>query len=289
VSAQALNGGACDVGIVIATCDGGTTLLPTLDRLAALPERPPIVVVDNRGRPDLAVAIRTAGHLPPLVDVVTLDSDHGPAARTIGARRLSTELVAFCDDDSWFAPGALLGAVERFARDPGLALVQARVLVGTEERLDPTCARLTDAPALLGFLACAAILRRRALLQVGGFPEHTGFGGEERPVALDLSAAGWRLAYAPEVVAHHHPQPSPRRQGRHSRTVRNDLWSAWSRLPLRMAARQTAGALRREPRAVAYALIGLPRVLRGRRPVPAAVADALRAIERFERARPAEE
>jgi GT2 family glycosyltransferase len=280
---SALDGHGCKVGIVIATCDDGTTLLPTLDRLAALPERPPMVVVDNRGRPDLAAAIRAAGHARPAVDIVTLARDHGPVARTIGARVLSTELVAFCDDDSWFAPGSLLRAADRFARDPRLALVQARVLVGSEERLDSTCARLIGAPALLGFLACGAVLRRRALLQVGGFPDGSGFGGEERPVALDLASAGWSLVYDPEVVAHHHPQPSARREGRHRRTVRNDLWSAWSRLPLQMAARQTAGALRREPRAVASALIGLPHALRDRRRIPAAVADALRAIDRHER------
>lgn len=279
-----------DVGIVIATCDDGETLLPTLARLAALPERPPVVVVDNRARPGLAAAISAAGHPPGAVDVVTPGRDHGPAARTIGARRLSTELVALCDDDSWFAPGALRRAAERFGRDPALGLVQARVLVGCEERLDPTCARLDGAPALLGFLACGAVLRRRALLQVGGFPGHTGFGGEERPVALDLATAGWGLTYAPEVVAHHHPQPTEgRRVGRHGRTVRNDLWLAWSRLPPGMAARRTAAALRREPRAVASALIGLPRALRDRRPIPPAIADALRAIDRHERACPAQE
>jgi N-acetylglucosaminyl-diphospho-decaprenol L-rhamnosyltransferase len=273
----------CGVGIVIATCDDGETLLPTLGRLAALPERPPIVVVDTRGRRELSDTIGSAGHGRPLVDVITLYADHGPAARTIGVRRLSTELVAFCDDDSWFAPGALLRAAQRFARDPVLALLQARVLVGPEERLDPTCAALTDAPALLGFLACGVVLRRRALLQVNGFEDHRGFGGEERPVALDLATAGWRLVYDPRVVAHHHPRPSDRRSGRHRQTMRNDLWTAWSRLPLRMATRQTAGALRREPRAAASALIGLPRVLRRRRPIPPAVAAALRAIDHHER------
>jgi GT2 family glycosyltransferase len=158
-----------DVGVVIATCDSGDTLLGTLARLTALPERPPILVVDNGAPSDLAAAVRAAGHRPPVVEVVTLPGDHGPAARTVGARRLSTELVAFCDNDSWFAPGALDRAAERFARDPRLALLQARVLVGPEERLDPTCALATGAPALLRFVACGAVLRRRALLEVGGF------------------------------------------------------------------------------------------------------------------------
>jgi glycosyl transferase family 2 len=145
---------------------GGDTLLPTLAWPAALPERPPILVVDNGAPPELAAAVRAAGQRPPVVDVITLPGDQGPAARTVGARRLSTELVADCDDD-WFAPGALGRAVERFARDLRLALLQARVKVGPEERLDPTCTLATGAPAPLGFTACGAVLRRRTLLEVG--------------------------------------------------------------------------------------------------------------------------
>jgi GT2 family glycosyltransferase len=270
------------IGIVIATCDDGETLLPTLDRLVALPERPPIVVVDNGSTHDLAAVIAAAGHRPDDVEVVTLLADCGPAARTIGAHRLTTELVGFCDDDSWFAPGALAAAADRFARDPLLALLQARVLVGEAERLDPVCARVAGAPAVLGFVACGVVLRRRALLAIGAFEHCSRFGGEESPTALDLASAGWQLAYDPAVVAHHHPRPSTRRRGRHRATVRNDLATWWSRLPWRLALRYTADAARHTPTTVAVALPQIAHAVRHRRPVPPSVADALRAIERHE-------
>jgi GT2 family glycosyltransferase len=271
------------VGIVIATCDDGDTLLPTLDRLVALPERPPIVVVDNGSAQDLAATVAAAGHRPDDVETITLRADCGPAARTIGAHRLTTELVAFCDDDSWFAPGALAAAADRFACDPLLALLQARVLVGEAERLDPVCACMAGAPAVLGFLACGVVVRRRALLAIGAF-EHCGrFGGEESPTALDLAAAGWRLAYDPAVVVHHHPRPSERRRGRHRATVCNDLATWWSRLPWCLALRYTADVAWRTPTHVAAALPQIAHAVGHRRPVPPSVAEALRAIKRHER------
>jgi len=270
------------LGIVIATCDDGGRLLPTLERLSALPESPRVVVVDNGTSHDLAAAVRAAGHRPGEVDVVTLTTDHGPAARTLGARALGTEIVALCDDDSWFVPGALATAAERFAGDPGLAVLQARVLVGPDERLDPTCARVEGAPALLGFVACGAVLRACALLEVSGFARGSGFGGEEQRVALDLAAAGWRLAYDPALIVHHHPTPSPRRRRRGRATMGNDLGTWWSRLPWRLAARRTAAAARRHPAAVLAGLPAVASALRDRHPVPPPVVDALRAVEHYE-------
>jgi N-acetylglucosaminyl-diphospho-decaprenol L-rhamnosyltransferase len=56
--------------------------------------------------------------------------------------------------------------------------VAARILVGPEERTDPVTALMADSPlpraedapgpSVLGFLACSAVLRREAFLQVGG-------------------------------------------------------------------------------------------------------------------------
>jgi GT2 family glycosyltransferase len=123
-------------GVVIATRNRRERLLTTLDRLAELPECPPIVVVDN-GSEDGTPAAAQQRH--PSVGVVALRHNLGAAARTIGARAVGTPLVAFSDDDSWWAPGALARAEATFAQQPRLGLLAARVLVGEDERLDPTC------------------------------------------------------------------------------------------------------------------------------------------------------
>jgi GT2 family glycosyltransferase len=287
------------LGIVVATRNRAGALAATLPRLLGLAEQPRVVVVDN-GSSDATVAVaREAG-----AEVIALGRNLGAGARTVGARRLATRYVAFSDDDSWWAPGALARSADLLDAHPRLGLVAARVLVGPDEREDPVCGAMAATPLappaglpgrpVLGFVACGAVVRRSAFLAVGGFDGRYGIGGEEELLALDLAAAGWALAYVPEVVAHHHPFPARDRAGRRRRQLRNRLWSAWLRRPPAGAGPLTVRALREavsDPAArggALDALRGLPWVLRERRPVPAHVERAARLLERppARRARP---
>jgi GT2 family glycosyltransferase len=277
--------------VVIATRNRGPELVGTLARLRALEERPPIVVVDNGSTDGTAELVR-AGH--PEVRVVGLRRNRGGAARTVGARLVDSPYVAFSDDDSWWAPGALGRAAELLDRHPRLAVLAARVLVGPDRRYDPVCDEMAHSPlgraadlpgpSVLGFIACGAVVRRSAFLEVGGFHARLGVGGEEELLSVDLAARGWGLAYVDEVVAHHHPSPSRDPSGRRRVQVRNALWSAWLRRPLGGAARQTAhfAALAlHQPGAssgLLLAMLGLPWVLRERRPVHPELEAALRTL-----------
>jgi N-acetylglucosaminyl-diphospho-decaprenol L-rhamnosyltransferase len=145
--------------------------------------------------------------------------------------------------------------------------------------------------SVLGFLACGAIVRRSALLSIGGFPSRFGIGGEEEVVALDLAAAGWGLAYVDAVVAHHHPARTGCSSSRRRREIRNELWTAWTRRRLPGALFKTARlantALRSgQPAALLDAVRGLPWTLRERRPVPRSVERAARSLERRPSRRP---
>ncbi|HZA83083.1 MAG TPA: glycosyltransferase [Actinomycetes bacterium] len=279
------------VAVVIATRNRGTELVGTLTRLLTLDEQPPIVVVDNASTDGTADLVRT--HYPG-VRVVGLRRNRGAAARTVGARLVDSPYVAFSDDDSWWAPGALSRAGDLLDRHPRLAVLAARVLVGPEQRLDPVCQEMAHSPlppaddlpgpSVLGFIACGAVVRRTAFLEVGGFDVRLGVGGEEELLSVDLAVRGWGLAYVDEVVAYHHPSPSRDPSGRRRVQVRNALWSAWLRRPLGGAARQTAhlAALAlHQPGAssgLLLALLGLPWVLRERRAVPRELEAALRSL-----------
>src|SRR4051794_32547822 len=92
------------VDVVIATRDRRTLLLRTLAELAALPENPHVIVVDNGSSDDTAAAVEAAH---PEVELIRLTENAGAAGRTIGAERSQAPYVAFADDDSWWAPGAL--------------------------------------------------------------------------------------------------------------------------------------------------------------------------------------
>jgi GT2 family glycosyltransferase len=264
------------VTIVVATRDRPEVLRDSLPRHEA-----PVIVVDNASREPIPGALR-------------LERNRGGAGRNVGVEAATTPYVAFTDDDAWWAPGALARAVELLDAHPRLALVQARVLVGPDERLDPTCTEMARTPlagdagqpghAILGFVACAVVVRRSAFLEVGGFSERLHVGGEEALLAGDLVAAGWQLSYVPEVVAHHCPPATSRdRPERRETVLRNELWLHWLRRPAPVAARATATTLVRAPleratlRGVARAVAGVPWVLRERRVSPPRV-EAMRRL-----------
>src|SRR4051812_29462950 len=170
--------------VVIATRDRRDQLLRTLGELTALPEQPPIILVDNGSGDGTPDAVRAAY---PEVTVLEPGQNLGAVGRTFGVLEAETELVASPDDDSWWQPGALARADELFQRHPRLGLLTARTLVGPEGRLDPLSAELAGSPlgqeadlpgpSVLGFLACAAVVRRSAYLQVGGFSPVVFFFG----------------------------------------------------------------------------------------------------------------
>lgn len=284
-----------DVTVVMATRNRRDAALGSLDRLRSLPERPNVIVVDNASTDGTAGAVQRAY---PSVTVVRVDRNLGAAGRNIGARHARTRFVAFSDDDSWWAPRSLARAAHLLDAHPTLGLVAARVLVGPEQRFDPVCLALARSPlehrhpdlpgsAVLGFLACAAVVRRDAFLDTGGFPTRFGLGGEEELVSIDLASAGWDLAYVDDVVAHHHPSSAHARDGRRSAQIRNAIWTAWLRLPTAAAVRRTARLVDlRDPAAIGAmvaAARGLPWVARHRR---VAAPDVVAALELLDRAHP---
>lgn len=240
------------VTIVVATRNRRHQLLRTLRRLHELPGRPPVIVVDNAsddGSPD---AVRE--HFE-RVGVICLDRNEGAVARNIGARTATTPFVAFADDDSWWEPGALDRVVELFEEHPRLGLIAARVLVGEDRRTDPISEVMAASPLpetdglpgrpVLGFLACAAVVRRDAFIEVGGFSRVVFFGGEETLLAWDLADRAWALRYVDDVIAHHDPVGQGREPDRRRALGRrNDVLVRWMRRPVRIAAAATAELVR---------------------------------------------
>jgi GT2 family glycosyltransferase len=282
---------ATPVGIVIATRNRCAALAEALHRLVALPERPRILVADNASTDDTRAMLARDF---PQVQVLALPFNHGALARNHGARALDTPYVAFSDDDSWWAPGALTRAARLFEEHPRLGLIAARTLVGPTARPDPLNEVLATSPLgqvadlpgtqVLGFLACASVVRRSAYLDAGGFHRLLFFGGEETLLAYDMAARGWGVTHCPDVIAHHHPAPSPRAE-RPVVQRRNELLTAWLRRPVPYALART-GALAAEARhddqarqALRGTLARLPAALRARKPLPPHVERAARLLE----------
>ncbi len=272
-----------DVAVVVMSQNRREDLLATLPRHEA-----PVVLVDNASTDGTVEAVRAA---LPEVTVVPLARNVGSYARTLGVERAGTEFVAFADDDSWWAPGDLAHAVEVMRAHPRLAVLNARILVGPEERLDSFCAELARSPlgtpadlpgpALLGFIACGAMVRTEAFLAVGGFDPVVRFPGEEERLSLDLAAAGWGIAYVDGVIVHHHPSTKRHAPERRRTAIwRSRLLTAVMRRPWPEVGRLALTALRTGPerRGLLRALWEVPAALRRRRVVPESVRADLRVL-----------
>ncbi|MFH8755831.1 glycosyltransferase family 2 protein [Streptomyces atroolivaceus] len=274
------------------TKDRPDSALRTLDRLAALPERPPVVVVDNGL--DRAVTEALRAH-PVGAQVLAPGRNTGALGRNLAVRRAETPYVAFSDDDSWWRAGALRRAADLLDAHPRLGLLAARSLVGPEQRDDPLNELLAHSPLppehglpgrpVLGFLGCACVVRRCAHLEAGGYHPLLFFGAEETLLAYDLATAGWGVSYDPSVTAYHHPDPGVR-PGRAARLRRNALLTDWLRRPVHVAVRNTVAlsVAAVQGDAVASAALGeaavrLPAALRLRRRLPLRVERSVRLLE----------
>lgn len=280
------------LSVVLITWNRRTEVLRTLRRLVAMPGQPAICVVDNGSTDGTAGAI--AAHFP-TVRLLHLPGNRGAAARNDGVRAVATPYVAFCDDDTWWAPGSLARGVELLEAHPRLAAITARVLVSPGQRDDPTNALMAASPLpreagigsvtpVAGLLAGACIMRREAFVEAGGYEARFFLGSEERLLAIDLMTAGWVLGWSPELIVHHVPSLQRDARMRHRLQLRNALWCAWLRRPVASAWRESARLLREaegRPRwpALRQALAGLPWVLFRRRVVPERVDAALRLVE----------
>ncbi len=221
---------------VVMTRNRRDELLRTLQRLDG-----PVIVVDNGstdGTPDAVLercAVRTSRCW---LSGATTAPWRARSAPRAPARRWWPSRTTTPGG----SPGALARAGEAFAEHPRLGLLAAKVLVGDTERVDAVSEAMAAAPLgqapdlpgpdVLGFIACATVVRREAFLGVGGFDDVVFFAGEEERVALDLAAAGWGLAYVDDVVAHH--QPSPVRAtpaARQALIERNHVLTALMRRP----------------------------------------------------------
>jgi GT2 family glycosyltransferase len=282
--------------VVVITHNRRKELLRTLDHLAELPEAPPVIVTDNASTDGTAEAV---AHHHPGVRLLRPGRNLGAVGRNLAVRQVRTPYVAFCDDDSWWAPGALSRAADLLDPRDGLAAVTARILVEPGATEDPIVEELRNSPipgprwlpgpALGSFLAAATVLRTDAFRAAGGFCPRLWLGGEEELLAADLAADGWWLAYAEELTVHHCPSPVRDSTRRRTHGIRNTLWFTWLRRPAPAALRRTLHIARTVPRdraslrAFGEAAAGLPWVLRERTVLPPEVEARLKLLEHAQR------
>jgi GT2 family glycosyltransferase len=161
--------------------------------------------------------------------------------------------------------------------------------------VDPTSEEMARSPLdgaglpgipVLGFLAGASVIRRRAFLDAGGFDPRFFLGAEEGLLALDLAARGWRMIYLPSLLVRHAPSALRDRSTRGRLLLRNAIYTAILRLPVLMALADCIEALGEAARARTLGWVlrqtaaSLPWLLRERHVIAADLQRALRAVRR---------
>jgi GT2 family glycosyltransferase len=243
------------ISVVVLTYNRCAQVLETLSRLCALPEQPRVVVVDNGSTDGTSQQIAERF---PYVTLVIAQTNLGAAGRNLGVAGVTTEYVAFCDDDTWWHAGALQRAVQLLDATPRAGVLNARVLVNESGETDDTCQLMARSPldttglpgpSLIGYMAGACVFRTSLYRQIGGYEPRLFIGGEEELASLDVLASGFAIVYAEELVLHHHPSPIRDSGLRRRMLARNAAWVAWMRLPWReawAATRVAIDVIRRE-------------------------------------------
>ncbi|HEX5727249.1 MAG TPA: glycosyltransferase, partial [Longimicrobiaceae bacterium] len=202
-----------------------------------------VVVVDDASAPPAGPGLRAAlgDDAPPGLEVVRREAPRGPtAARNQVVEEARTGLVLQLDDDALIVSAeAVERAVAVMEADPSVAAV---AFAQADEAGRPWPAAVQPAPVgyrcqVAAFIGFAALLRRSAFLEVGGYRELLGIHGEEKDLCIRLLDRGWRVVYLPDAPAGHVADMANRdfREYLH-RAVRNDVLSAVQNEPLPMMA-----------------------------------------------------
>jgi len=222
-------GGIAPVTVVIVNFHAGQTLPRCLACLAEqtfLPER--IVLIDNAsGDGSLERAREIVTKSPALADRTMADeagSNLGfAAASNRGIAAAETEFVALLNPDAFPEPGWLEALVRAARSHPECAAFGSRqmraghpgILDGIGDRWHFSglswreghgqALRSEDLEPREIFSACAAaaLYRRQAVLEVGGFDEDYFCFGEDVDLGYRLRLAGQRARFVPDAVVEH--------------------------------------------------------------------------------------
>ncbi len=192
-----------------------------------------VVVVLNGAEGGTAQA-----QLPEGVRCVVFDENQGvPGGRNAGVEAASGDLIGFLDDDAEvLTPDATSRIVDRFDRDPDLAVLALRLVDDegrTARRHVPRAGRGDpDRSGPVGyFLGGACAMRRSDFVAAGRYDADLFYGHEELDLAWRLLDRGRNLRYAADVEVLHPPTEISRHARGWYLTGRNRVIIARRNLP----------------------------------------------------------
>lgn len=226
----------------VATRNRPKALVRCLESIAIIGEMvSEIIVVDDASDPPVGPFLRQVPEsIARKIRLIELPGGLGYiAGRNRMMREAATPTVLMLDDDAYLIDAsAVKRAADVLARHPDVAAVAC---AQAEANGSPWPAAMQPSPVSYGcyvtsYIGCAALLRRRVFVELGGYQESFFFYGEEKDYCLRVLNAGYHVVYLPDALVAHVPDPTGRSESRYLRyVVRNDCLSALYNEPLLMA------------------------------------------------------
>jgi GT2 family glycosyltransferase len=208
-------------------------------------ENTEIIVVDNHSEDNLKerISARRTG-----IKLIELPENRGAcAARNVGARAATGDILVSLDDDAGFSSPLELGKlVKIFDKRPDVSVVVFRVCNPTtgELSLRDWChprywKEFSQTEFETNYLPeGASALRREVFEKTGGYYEQLFFGAEALDMELRIMDEGYKLVYIPEVCVWHQVSEKARTNERqYYYFTRNFIWVAYKDYPLLAAVR----------------------------------------------------
>lgn len=175
-----------NITFVVPTHNRCVHVLKTLSLLRASVGRLPheILVIDNAGTDGTAQAVAERF---PQVRLIELGTCHDAAARNLAVSAAQADYVFMLDDATWCDKGTPEVALRMMAEKPRLAAAICDVRPLGEPRRDEP-----HAPAGV-FAGSGVLLRRQAIIEVGGYPLDACDFAEQYDLCARLWLGGWQV------------------------------------------------------------------------------------------------
>lgn len=161
-----------------------------------------VIVVDNASADGTPEMVRQEF---PDVKVVETGGNLGAPGWNAGFAVARGDYVLILDDDAYLEPGGLAEAVRGAQQEDG-GLVSFTVVSSEDKSY-----RFNDEwqTGLLSYWGCAALVKRKALDELGGYDPNIFVWGNELEFTMRLLDRGYSHLYLPGVIAVHMKDPGP--------------------------------------------------------------------------------
>lgn len=163
-----------------------------------------IVVIDNASQDGTADWIE---HNHSNIRLLRLFSNIGcPSARNTGFAMSAGKYIYQLDDDGWLERDAIKMVVALFETDEAVAVVMSTIVeIEENEIILPIATPSGDHEEISLFVGCCSAIRRKAIGDVGVYPDDFFRQAEEVALSLKLLDKDYKIIYHPLSVMYHKP------------------------------------------------------------------------------------